>query len=328
MAEMNLSTPLPKAHAAKAHASKRARSRTTAFYMFLLPWLLGLIFLTIIPLILGFLTSLTNYDGLNIDNLKFVGAGNYARALTRDSEMVNFSLWRTVIWGAFNLPLWLGLSFLMALILNQDVKGKGIFRTLYYLPSVMPAVAAVQMWKIILDKNNGLLNALLSLYQPGTAIGFLSTYALQGMTLIAVWSGLGSGMVIFLAGLQNIPDELVEAAKIDGANAWQIFRHITFPLMTPVIFFQLVVGLIGSFQQLTLPLVLSVVGLTQATVPPRSIYLYMIHTYQQIFVNQRYGYGIALLWLLTIGVVALTLFLFWSQKFWVYQGDNAEAGEK
>jgi multiple sugar transport system permease protein len=323
MAEVNLSTPFP-----KAHASKRARSRTTAFYMFLLPWLLGLIFLTIIPLILGFLTSLTNYDGLNIDNLKFVGAGNYVRALTTDSEMVNFSLWRTVIWGAFNLPLWLGLSFLMALILNQDVKGKGFFRTLYYLPSVMPAVAAVQMWKIILDKNNGLFNALLSLYRPGTAIGFLSTYALQGMTLIAVWSGLGAGMVIFLAGLQNIPDELVEAAKIDGANGWQIFRHITFPLMTPVIFFQLVVGLIGSFQQLTLPLVLGVVGLSQASVPPRSIYLYMIHTYQQIFVNQRYGYGIALLWLLTIGVVALTLLLFWSQKFWVYQGDYAEAGEK
>jgi multiple sugar transport system permease protein len=328
MAETNLSTPLPKAHAAKAHASKRARYRTTTFYMFLLPWLLGLIFLTIIPILLGFLTSLTNYDGLNIESLKFVGAGNYARAFTRDSEMVNFSLWRTVIWGAFNLPLWLGLSFLMALILNQDVKGKGFFRTLYYLPSVMPAVAAVQMWKIILDKNNGLLNALLSLYQPGTAIGFLSTYALQGMTLIAVWGGLGSGMVIFLAGLQNIPDELVEAAKIDGANGWQIFRHITLPLMTPVIFFQLVVGLIGSFQQLTLPLVLGVVGLTQATVPPRSIYLYMIHTYQQIFVNQRYGYGIALLWLLTIGVVVLTLVLFWSQKFWVYQGDNAEAGEK
>jgi multiple sugar transport system permease protein len=148
------------------------------------------------------------------------------------------------------------------------------------------------------------------------------------MTLVAVWSGLGSGMVIFLAGLQNIPDELVEAAKIDGANGWQIFRHITFPLMTPVIFFQLVVGLIGSFQQLTLPLVLSVVGLTQATVPPRSIYLYMIHTYQQIFINQRYGYGIALLWLLTIGVVALTLLLFWSQKFWVYQGDYAEGGQK
>jgi len=321
MTDVNISTRLPKTHAAKAHVSKRARYRTAAFYMFLLPWLLGLIFLTIIPLLLGFLTSLTNYDGLNIDSLKFVGAGNYVRALTRDSEMVNFSLGRTVIWGAFNLPLWLGLSFLMALILNQNVKGKGFFRTLYYLPSVMPAVAAVQMWKIILDKNNGLFNALLSLYEPGTAIGFLSTYALQGMTLVAVWSGLGSGMVIFLAGLQNIPDELVEAAKIDGANGWQIFRHITFPLMTPVIFFQLVVGLIGSFQQLTLPLVLGVVGLSQANVPPRSIYLYMIHTYQQIFINQRYGYGIALLWLLTIGVVVMTLFLFWSQKFWVYQGD-------
>jgi len=135
MAEANLSTHLPKAHTSKARVSRRTRDRTTAFYMFLLPWLLGLIFLTIIPLLLGFLTSLTNYDGLNIEDLKFVGAGNYVRAVTRDSEMVNFSLWRTVIWGAFNLPLWLGLSFLMALILNQDVKGKGIFRTLTIFPA-------------------------------------------------------------------------------------------------------------------------------------------------------------------------------------------------
>jgi len=286
--------------------------------------LLGLIFLTLIPFILGFLTSLTDYDGLNLPTLKFMGLHNYIRAFS--DEYVGFSLGRTLIWAALNLPLWMGLSFALALILNQDVKGRGFFRTLYYLPSVVPAVAAVTVWKILLDKNNGLLNGMISIFQPGTAVGWLTTYALQGMTAIAVWSGLGGGMVIFLAGLQNIPDELVEAAKIDGANGWQVFRYITFPLMTPVIFFQLIMGLIGSFQQLVYPLLLATQTGAYVSVPPRSIYLYMIHTYQEIFANQRYGYGTSLLWLLTIGVTALTLVVFWSQKFWVYSGDTPETG--
>jgi len=305
---------------------KRAQRRTRTFYTFLTPWLLGLIFLTLVPLIFGFVISLTNYDGFNLFSAKFIGLQNYARAFTTDNVNVGFSIGRTLLWGALNLPLWMGLSFLLALILNQDVKGRSFFRTLYYLPSVVPAVAAVTVWKILLDKNNGLFNGLISIFQPGIAIGWLTTYALQGMTAIAVWTGLGAGMVIFLAGLQNIPDELVEAAKIDGANGWQVFANITLPLMTPIIFFQLIMGLVGSFQQLTYPLLLAT-GVTNNTgVPPRSIYLYMIHTYREIFANQRYGYGTALLWLLTIGVTALTLFVFWSQKFWVYGGDTPETG--
>jgi len=310
----------------KSRGTRRVQRRTRTFYAFLSPWLLGLIFLTLIPLIFGFYTSLTNYDGMNLSTVKFLGFQNYVRAFTTDRVNVGFSLVRTLVWGALNLPLWMGLSFLLALILNQDVKGRSFFRTLYYLPSVVPAVAAVTVWKIILDKNNGLLNGLINIFQPGVAIGWLTTYAMQGMTAVAVWTGLGAGMVIFLAGLQNIPEELVEAAKIDGANGWQVFANITLPLMTPIIFFQLIMGLVGSFQQLTYPLLLATTVSNTTGVPPRGIYLYMIHTYQQIFSNQRYGYGTALLWLLTIGVTALTLLVFWSQKFWVYGGDTPETG--
>ena len=304
------------------HGSGRAKRRSRTFYAFITPWLLGLVFLTLIPFIFGFVISLTNYDGVNLPTVKFMGLQNYTRAFS--DAYVGLSIGRTLVWGALNLPLWMGLSFILALILNQDVKGRGFFRTLYYLPSVVPAVAAVTVWKILLDSNNGLLNGVISLFQPGTAIGWMTTYAMQGMTAIAVWTGLGGGMIIFLAGLQNIPDELVEAAKIDGANGWQVFRHITLPLMTPIIFFQLIMGLIGSFQQLVYPLLLSTTpaGFT----PPRSIYLYMIYTYKQIFADQRYGYGSALLWLLTISVTALTLIVFWSQKFWVYSGDTPETG--
>lgn len=295
----------------------RTQRRTLTFYLFISPWLLGFVLLTVVPLVVGFLTSLTNYEGLSLTNLRFVGTTNYIRAFTSDAD-VKFSLGRTLMWGLFNLPAWLILSFVMALILNQNVRGHGFFRTLYYLPSVVPIVAAITAWKVILDKNYGWLNGFISTFRPGTAIGWLSDYALQGMTMIAVWTGLGAGMVIFLAGLQNIPDELVEAARIDGANSFQVFRHITLPLMTPIIFLQLILGLIGVFQQLNLPLVLTQVGISRGSVPPRQIYLFMLHVYRQIFISNRWGYAFSLIWLLFIGVMILTLLVFWTEKYWVY----------
>jgi multiple sugar transport system permease protein len=304
----------------------RKQRRTIYFYLFISPWLIGFILLSVFPLVVGFLTSLTNYDGLNLLNLKFVGLGNYTRAF--DDPDVGHSIKQTFFWLFANLPAWLILSFSLALILNQGIKGQGIFRTLYYLPSIVPGAAAILAWKIILDKNNGLLNGVISIFRPGTAVGWLSNYALEGMTMIAVWIGLGGGMVIFLAGLQGIPDELVEAAKIDGAGNLLVFRYVILPLMTPVIFFQLVLGLIGAFQQLNLPLLLNNVGLTgSGAVPSRAIYLYMIHTYSQIFTFRRYGYGTALLWMLFIGIVLLTAFVFWSEKFWVYS-DRPVEGDK
>ncbi len=305
----------------------RRQRKTVYFYAFISPWLIGFILLGVFPLVVGFLTSLTNYDGLNLLNLKFQGIGNYVRALG-DPE-VSFSFTRTLLWLLVNLPIYLILSFTLAMILNQGIKGQGVFRTLYYLPSIVPGAAAILAWKIILDKNNGLLNGLLSIFQPGTAVGWLSNYALEGMTMISVWTGLGVGMVIFLAGLQGIPEELTEAARIDGANSFQNFRYITLPLMTPVIFFQLILGLVGAFQQLQLPLLLNNVGLTgSGAVPSRAIYLYMIHTYSQIFTFRLYGYGTALLWMLFLGTIVVTGFFFWSQKFWVYSEGGSDGGRR
>lgn len=303
----------------KKPALTRAQRRTLTFYMLVSPWIIGFIFLSVFPLVIGLVTSFSNYDGLNLETVKFVGMRNYVRAF-EDPE-VSFSLGRTLLWGLLNLPTWLILSFLLAVILNQDVKGRGFFRTVFYLPSLIPITAAVTAWRIILERNFGILNNFISIFTPApVAIGWLSDYSLQGMTGIAVWGGLGGGMIIFLAGLQGIPDELKESAQIDGASGLQVFRHITLPLMTPVIFFQLVLGLIGAFQQLNLPLLFTRVGIASSSVPPRPIYLYMIHTYNQIFETGRYGYGTALLWLLFIGIVILTAIVFWSEKYWVYTG--------
>jgi ABC-type sugar transport system permease subunit len=300
--------------------SRKGR-RTAWFYGFITPWLLGFIFLWIIPLSVGFLTSLTDYDGLNLATVKFLGLGNYMRVLTTDADAL-FSFGQTLKWTVLNLPTWMTLGFILALILNQDVKGLGFFRTAYYLPSVVPLVALIWIWKIVLDRNAGLVNAMLNLIRPGTAINWLAVYALQGLTVIAVWSGLGWAMVVFLAGLQGISDELLEAARIDGANTLQIFGYITIPLMTPVIFFVLVNGLIGSFQQFMVPQLLASIGGGAAAgftqVPPRSVYLSMVHINRQIFNFQRFGYGISLLWLLFIIVAALTVVVFKTSRFWVY----------
>jgi multiple sugar transport system permease protein len=320
--KMAISLPFAKKKTAERRPFSRTARRTISFYTFTSPWILGFILLGIFPLIVGILVSFSNYDGLNIDTVKLVGFRNYERAFA-DPD-VKFSMERTLLWGIVNLPSWMALSFLLAIILNQNVKGRGLFRTLFYIPSVIPIVASINAWRIILDRNFGLLNALISVFRPGTAIGWMSDYSLAGMTAIAVWGGLGSGMLIFLAGLQDIPDELVEAAKIDGANGLQIFRHITLPLMTPIIFFQLIQGLIGAFQQLNLPLLVSNISAGQTSVPPRPIYLYMIHVWLQIYNNQRYMYGTALLWLLFIGVVLLTIIIFWTSKFWVYQAGSKE----
>jgi multiple sugar transport system permease protein len=304
----------------------RTRRRTIGFYAFIAPWLIGLVFLGIVPLVLGFLTSLTNYDGLNLASIKFLGMGNYAQTLA-DSE-ARYALGRTLIWTGLNTPTWIVLSFVLALVLHQNIRGRGFFRTLYYLPTVMPVVALVWIWKIFLDKNYGLLNGLISMFRPGTALPWLTRYAMVGLTAIGVWSGLGWGMIVFLAGLQDIPDELTEAARIDGANSWQAFRYVTIPLMTPIIFFVLINGLISAFQQLVLPMLLTQTGPAHdaATSVPRIVYLYMIHTYRQMFGFQKFGYGMALLWVMIVVIVALTLLLFRTQRYWVHYSVEVEEG--
>ena len=278
------------------------------------PWLIGFVLLTIFPLVFGFMISLTNYDGLNLFNLNFVGLRNYTTAFQDPTAKNTFKL--TMVWTVLNLPTWLILSLLLAIIVNQKVKGIGVFRTLFYLPSVIPAVGLVWTWKILLEKNYGLLNAFLSFFKPGTAIGWLTDQAMYGVTAMAVWNGLGAGMIIFLAGMQGIPDELIEAAKIDGANNFRVFWHVTLPMLTPVLFFQLILGLISALQMFTIPWLATTNDVV--SVPPRGIHLYMIYIYQQIFGTGRFGYGMAILWLLIAVIFILTFLVFRTQRYWVY----------
>lgn len=292
----------------------RRAARSLAFYAMISPWLIGFLVLGVIPLVVGLLASFTNYDGLNVDAYKWIGMRNYNRIFQDSEALAAFQ--RTLLWSALNVPIWLVLSFTLALILNQGIRARGFFRTIFYLPSIIPAVGAVWAWRLLLDPNNGVVNAIISIFRPGTAILWTTDYALQSLTMMSVWQGAGVGMVIFLAGLQGIPRELEEAAHLDGASKLQVFRHVTIPLMTPVIFFQLVLAIIGSLQQFALPMLLA--GGRMGSVPPRAAYFFVVHVMRQIFTFSRFGYGLALMWVLFVIVVVLTVIVFRTSRFWVF----------
>jgi len=313
----------------RGRRGSRARREARSFYLFISPWLLGFVCLSLFPLIFALLISFTNYDGLNLGSVKFLGLGNYLRALQDRNAL--FALQRTASFALMSVPLNLLCSFCIALMLTSErLRGRGVFRTLFYLPSIIPIVATVWIWRLIMDGNFGLVNGLLSLIRQGTAVAWLVDYPTMVLVLMSLWIGTGGAMIIFMAGLQGVPRELEEAALIDGASLFQVFRAITLPLVTPVVFYQLILGIIFSLQILIEPILLTGIGNTNGlmtTIPPRPNYMYMVHVYNQIFSNQRFGYGAALLWLLFLLTLALTLIVFRTSRYWVYYEVEQEGAQ-
>jgi multiple sugar transport system permease protein len=292
---------------------KRYSSRT--LYLFIAPWVLGFLGLTIMPLGYALLMSFTNFDGIS-PHWHWIGLTNYVD-LFHDGE-VWYSLSRTLLYTCIGVPLGLAGGLALALLLNQRLQGVGLFRTIFYLPSIVPIVASAIMWKLILDRDAGALNAILEHLGGQTVTWLVDPVAFYALIVLILW-GLGGGMVIFLAGLQGIPTELVEAARVDGANGWQRLRAVTVPLLSPVIFFQMVMGVIGSLQTFIQPLLLTPNNGTGSIASvPRSNELFMVNAYQQFFYFQRYGYGSAMLWLLFLVILVFTLLIFRSSNFWVY----------
>jgi multiple sugar transport system permease protein len=297
--------------------TRRGRE-TASFFLFISPWLVGFFCLSVIPLGLGLLASFSNYDGLNLPSIKFVGLNQYERTFA-DPEFY-FSLKRTFIFTAVSVPLSLILSFGIATLLNGKVFGREFFRTAWYLPSILPIVAAAWVWKLFGSTNTGLLNSLISLVHPGTALQWLRQYGTYTLVAYSLWTGAGYGMVIFLAGLQGIPRELLEAAIIDGANRWHTFFSVTLPLMTPVLFFQLIMGTIGALQIMQEAMLLAETGagMQRVTEVPRANYMLMVHIYGTAFFQNNMAFGIAMLWILFVLILMLTLLIFRSSRYWVY----------
>jgi multiple sugar transport system permease protein len=279
---------------------------------------LGFLLLTLIPLIYALLVSFTDFDGIS-SHWHWIGLQNYIE-LMQDSQMWD-SLGRTVLFAVITVPLSVGGGLALAMLLNQRIRAVGVFRTIFYLPSVVPVVASAIMWKLIFDRDSGVLNAILERFGIPTITWLIDPTAFLALIVMMLW-GLGGGMIISLAGLQGVPEELHEAASLDGANAWHRFLHVTLPLLTPVLFFQIVTSTITALQILIQPILLAQSGQAAAVIAPGQVpssnYLYMVNVYQQFFGNQRFGYGSAMLWVLFLVIMLITLLVFRSSSMWVY----------
>ena len=303
----------------RRRASPRRRE-TLAFYGFLSPWLLGFILLTSIPLVLAFGMSLSNLTTVNLDtNLRFVGADNYVRAY-HDHEMW-YSIQRTGILMATVVPLWIVTQLGLALILNAGIKFLGLWRTLFYVAVVVPVVAKAFIWKAVFAQDGGLVNRLLGALGGNGNIDWTLDHPTAMLVILLVWGYAGIGMLIFLAGLKGIPEELYEVARIDGAGAVRRLVTITLPLLTPVIMFQVVYGIFLAANIFVEPVLISP-GLVQgigSTVPTENLTV-NLYALQRIFGDGDFGYGAAIAWIFVLLLLVVTALVFLSGRFWVFYG--------
>lgn len=369
---------------ATRNMSRMARKEATEGYMCILPWLIGFVSFTFGPMLFSIYISMCDWDIINAP--RFVGLANFQQALFHDFRFIQ-ALKVTLGYAAFALPLGLTGSLLVALLLNQNVKGMSWFRTIFYVPAILPGIATAMLWRWIFNPENGILNKILGATNPqfaamagvlrpwpfaiavglivaaviavkaiqelklrtassgvsilwlvlalpigglvafvwNTGFGLLKVslngplplwlgdpaWALPAFILMSLWS-VGGGMIIYLAGLQSIPTQLYEAADIDGANPVQKFHKITLPMLSPTIFFNLVMGVIGSFQVFTSSFVMTQGGPHYATL------FYLLYLYQKAFQYFQMGYAASMAWILFFIILVCTLLVFKSSSAWVY----------
>jgi multiple sugar transport system permease protein len=294
---------------------KRTRRRTLGRreaivgYLLIGPWIIHFLVFNLGPMVASAYLSFSQYDMMRPPT--WVGLANYNRMLFADPDMW-YSLKVTAIYSFGSVPLTIVLSMIIAMLLNQRIVGLSYWRTVYFLPSVVSGVAVAMLWSLLFSPQAGLINRTLALVgiQGPSWLGS-PDWALPSLILMSLW-GVGGGMVLYLAGLQGIPTELYEAAEIDGANAWHRFRNVTIPMMSPVLLFTLVMGVIGSFQVFTQVYVMTGGGPAKATL------VYGLHLYRQAFQSLQMGYGSAMAWLLFLVILVLTGLIFRSSPAWVY----------
>lgn len=287
---------------------------------FLSPWIIGFLLFYLFPMIASFGFSLYDFNPAVPDQAKFIGLENWQRALFEDEE-VWLSFWRTIQFALISLPVHLGSALFIAILLNsKHVIGKSIYRTLFYMPTMIPLVATVLIWSGVLNEQTGWINVIIEKLTGFDATGqnglrWLADPNLVyiAYTMFGLW-GIGNAMIVFLAGLQGVPTELYEAAEIDGANWWQKLRKITIPMITPVIFYQLVLGVIGALQYFLAPFVLN----GGSGFPEGKTRFYMIYFYKQAFAFFNMGYAATLAWLMFIVALVITIILFGTARYWVY----------
>ncbi|MGO4535965.1 carbohydrate ABC transporter permease [Leifsonia sp. 2MCAF36] len=301
---------------------KWTRYPKRAFYAFVGPWAVGFVLLTAAPMVYGFLVSLTNFDGSS-PLWRWVGFRNYVELFSDGDAWA--ALLRTVLFTIIIVPLSVAGSLGLAVVINRRLRAVGLWRTVFFLPSVVPVVAMAIMWKLVFNKDAGIVNAILGVVGIPPVSWLVDPTAFYALIVLMLW-GVGGGMIIMLAALQGVPIELEEAARVDGASRWTVFRHVTVPMISPVIFFAVITGVIGSLQILVQPLLLtSASGIAAAGTVPNSNRFYMVQVYQEFFVDNRFGYGSAMLWVFFVVILALTVVLMRASRSWIYYEVDADA---
>jgi multiple sugar transport system permease protein len=282
-------------------------------FVFIGPWLIGLVLFTAGPMIASLVMSFTNFDLVHPDAVRFVGADNYVR-MAGDPTVIG-SLIATLKFAAITIPLTMAASLGFALLLNHpNLPAKGPFRALVYMPVMIPLVASTLVWIGFLNTDTGWLNAILgALGIPKPDWINSETWIYPALSIIGLWS-IGNFMVINIAGLQAVPTELYESARIDGAGSWTLFRRITIPLMSPVLLYNLVIVLIGTFQYFT-----QAYTITNGRGDPNNATLFVnLVLFREGFVFNHMGYAAAIAWLLFVIVLVLTIGLFFISRRRVY----------
>lgn len=296
---------------------RRLSSRTREAiecYIFMLPVILGLLLFYLGPMVASLYFSFTDYDMLSA--AEWVGLQNYQDLVSDDRFWKSLRV--TVMYSGISVPLVLVTALFLAILLNHKFRGVTFFRTVYYLPTVMSGVAVATLWKWIFNTDYGILNLLLEkigIRGPGWLTD--SDWAIWALILTSLWT-VGGSMLIFLAGLQSIPNDLYEAATIDGAGAWSRFRNITLPMLSHVTFFNLVLGIIGALQVFTEAWVLTEGG------PNNSTLLLSVYLYRNAFEFLKMGYASAIAWVMFMIVLVLTLVVFKSAPMWVHYQETQE----
>lgn len=301
-----------KTAAAKLRLTKKLKGsndNNLAGYIFISPWLLGFLLLTVWPIIQSFYLSFTDYSLLEAPT--WTGTQNYVNIFTNDNDFTT-SLKVTFIFVLFSVPLKLFFSLMVALMLNRNLKGMNLYRTAVYFPSLIGgSIAVAALWRNMFNLN-GYFNHVLAWFGI-QGIGWITNphTSLGTLILLNTWQ-FGSTMVIFLAGLKQIPNELYESASVDGASKLRKFFHITLPMLSPVMFFNLVLGIIGSFQMFTSAFIITQGG------PINSTYMYALFLYDKAFKHYQMGYASALAWILLVIVALMTAINFLVSRYWVF----------
>jgi len=300
-------------------SSPLSRREAMLGYMFISPWLIGLLLFSLLPLLATLALSFMKWDIHNPP--KWVGLDNYADLF--EDPLFFKSMKVTMLYSAFHIPINLFFGLMLSLLLNVKIPLMNFFRTLFYLPSVITGVAVAILWIWVLDGNLGLLNNMLSWFGiKGPAWLQDPNWVLPSYILISLW-GVGGNAVIFLGGLQNIPQHLYEAAKMDGAGRLRIFWKVTLPLLTPTLFFLLLMGIIGSFKMFTTAYM---VGGGEGG-PDHAGLFYMLYLYQKAFISLKMGYASAMAWVGGGISLIFAIILYKTQRMWVYyDGEKADQG--